>query len=158
MAENDDHGRIPARRRRDDLSDYGFMSEDDVERFVARAVDARTARFLSDDEIERRIDQRSGQRWRNGGFVVSPNPFEGGQEESDLRSVFDFMRDLHRRKAELEEQLAHLKQLLQRDKDRKAKPFAAVLLAIQLMGGLATFGGVVWAIISFLTGHFAWKA
>jgi hypothetical protein len=139
MAEDDDT-RIPSRRRRDDMQDYGFMSEDDIERIVRRIVAELTRQFLTGDEIDKRIDQRSAQRWRASGFSVSSNPFESSQLEEDIRKFMDYLRGQHRK-----------------DVERAAKPFAMTLIVVQIAGGVATFGGLIWAMFSYLTGHFAWK-
>ena len=139
MAENDDT-RIPSRRRRDDMQDYGFMAEEDVERIVRRIVAELTRQFLTGDEIDKRIDQRSAQRWRASGFAVSSNPFESTQLEEDIRKLVDYMRGQHRK-----------------DTERAAKPFAMTLIVVQIAGGVATFGGLIWAMFSYLTGHFSWK-
>ena len=143
MADEDrEIGRAPGNhgRRPEHIPDYRVVPLEDVERICLRLLEQKTARFLSSEEIDKRIDQRCGRRMRELGYSVSPNSDEPGELEEKNQKTTVWLRSEY-----------------QKAVDRNAKPFAVLQVVVTILAAFATFvtfvvGGIMW-----LTGHFQWK-
>ncbi len=80
-------------RRAEFLPDYALLSRQDVEQISSDIVHRATAKYLTEVEIIRLIDQRSAARWHSVGLTVSADSSQPGDPETSLRKIFDWNRD-----------------------------------------------------------------